>query len=182
MGPRHPPHLHRDAWSDLWTAWWRDPAPRAERGVIRFLILDAISTEARHGYEIIHAIAAKSGGVYRPSAGAIYPTLQLLEDLGLAHAAQQDERKVYSITESGKQELQAHAEEVSEFYQGSSDVAWESHPEVVMHVMKRIGMLVRLFKKGVRRGTVRPTTMRQLRTILDQAIDELEELLASERP
>ncbi len=180
MGPRHHPHPH-DAWSDLWTAWWRDPAPRADRGVIRFLILDAIATAPRHGYEIIHAISAKSGGVYRPSAGTIYPTLQLLEDLGFAHAVQEDERKVYAINEKGKQELQAHAEEVSEFYQGSSDVACESHPEVVVHVMKRIGRLVRLFKKGVRHGMVRPTTLRQIRSILDQAIDELEEVLANER-
>jgi DNA-binding PadR family transcriptional regulator len=180
MGPRH--HYHRDAWSDLWTAWWRDPAPRAERGIIRSLILDAISAEARHGYEIIHAISAKSGGVYRPSAGAIYPTLQLLEDQGLAHAAQQDDRKVYAITDEGRKELQAHADEVAEFYQGSSDTAWESHPEVVVHVMKRIGRLVRLFKKGVSRGTVRPATLRQIRTILDTAIDEVEELLGTERP
>jgi len=172
---------HRDAWGTLWDAWWRGPAPRADRGVIRFLVLDAISTEARHGYEIIHAIGAKSGGVYRPSPGVIYPTLQLLEDLDFARATTKEERKVYAITSKGKAELEEHAEQVSEFYEGSAEVSWDSHPEVVMHVMKRVGHLVKLFKRGVRRGTIHPATLRQIRTVLDRAIDELEELLEPEQ-
>jgi len=69
------------------------PAPRADRGVIRLLVLDAIAAEAHHGYEIIHAIGTKSGGVYRPSPGVIYPTLQLLEDLDFARGSTKDERK-----------------------------------------------------------------------------------------
>src|ERR1044071_5710680 len=69
------------------------PPPRAERGEIRFLVLDAIKERARHGYEVIQHIEERAGGSYRPSPGVIYPTLQLLEELGHARVVDQDGRK-----------------------------------------------------------------------------------------
>src|SRR6187399_1319871 len=68
--------------------WWAgamdEPTPRAERGEIRFLVLDAIREQSRHGYEVIQHIEQRAKGSYRPSPGVIYPTLQMLEELGLA--------------------------------------------------------------------------------------------------
>ena len=53
-----------DAVAGMWSEWWRSPPPRAERGVVRWLVLDAIATQPRHGYEIIQAIGEKSGGFW----------------------------------------------------------------------------------------------------------------------
>lgn len=169
-----------DAWSEMWAGWWRGPAPRADRGLVRHLVLDAISAQPRHGYEIIQVIGDKSGGGYRPSPGVIYPTLQMLEELGQARTVARDDRKVYAITSDGERELREHADEVAEFYEGNVDTNWEQHADDVANVGKRVGRVLRLFKHAMRRGQVRPSTMRKMHAILDEALKKLEELLSRE--
>jgi DNA-binding PadR family transcriptional regulator len=164
----------------MWSEWWRGPAPRCERGQVRFLVLDALKTQPRHGYEIIQAIADKSRGAYKPSPGVVYPTLQMLEELGHARTTAQGERKTYEITDEGRRELKEHAAEVAEFYEESADTGWEPHANELGQTMKRAARVVWLFKLAVRRGQVRPATVRKLRTILDDALSRLEELLAPE--
>jgi DNA-binding PadR family transcriptional regulator len=170
-----------DVWTAAFNEWWRGPAPRAERGTVRWLVLDAIALRPRHGYEIIQAIGEKSAGAYKPSPGVVYPTLQMLEELGHARTTEIEGRKVYEITDAGRAELQAHAEDVSDFYDSQNDAApWENHAEDLAYLMKRVGHLVRLFKKSVHRGGIRPVTMRKARKVLDEALEKLEELLTQE--
>lgn len=169
-----------EAWAEMLNEWWRGPAPRCERGLVRYLVLDAISAQPRHGYEIIQAIGDKSGGAYKPSPGVVYPTLQLLEELGHARSVAQGERKTYEITAEGKTDLAEHVPEVAEFYLGSGDARWEDHAEDVANVMMRVGRVMRLFKHGMRRGTVRPSTLRKMHRILDEALAKLEDLLVTE--
>jgi DNA-binding PadR family transcriptional regulator len=169
-----------DPWADMWTEWWRGPPPRAERGTVRWLVLDAISSQPRHGYEIIQAIGDKSNGGYKPSPGVIYPTLQMLEELGHARTIPRDERKVYEITEEGRRELVAHQEEIVEFYEGQADAGWESHAEDFVHIAKRVKRVAHLFKRSMQRGGVAPSTLRKARKVLDEALQKLEELLAQE--
>ncbi len=95
---------------DLWEAvdGLREAfAPRASgrmgRGDIRTAILVALTTEPMHGYQIIQAIEASTNGAWKPSPGSIYPTLQLLADEGLVSSEQVGERKVYSLTDSGRE-------------------------------------------------------------------------------
>jgi DNA-binding PadR family transcriptional regulator len=166
----------------MWGDWWRGPPPRAERGVVRWLVLDSIGAQPRHGYEIIQAIGEKSGGGYRPSPGVVYPTLQMLEELGHARTATRGDRKVYEITDEGRTELAAHVDDVRDFYDGHADASWENHAEDVAHVMKRVGRVIRLFKQAMHRGGLRPSTMRRARGILDEALARLEELLSPEDP
>jgi DNA-binding PadR family transcriptional regulator len=62
-----------------------------------------------HGYEMMKALEEKSGGFYVPSAGSIYPTLQMLEDRGLVTVAESEGgKKIYSITETGRSFLAEH--------------------------------------------------------------------------
>jgi DNA-binding PadR family transcriptional regulator len=89
---------------------------RARRGEARYLLLDALRDGPKHGYEIIKALEERSAGLYAPSAGTVYPTLQYLEDLGLVRAEQEGERKVYHLTDAGRAELDSHAEEVAAFW------------------------------------------------------------------
>jgi DNA-binding PadR family transcriptional regulator len=170
-----------DPWTEMWNGWWRGPAQRCERGQVRYLVLDALKSQPRHGYEIIQAIADKSRGAYKPSPGVIYPTLQLLEELGHARTTAQGERKTYEITDEGRRELKDHEGDVAEFYEESAGTtAWEAHADDVAHIMKKLGRVVWLFKMSMRRGEVRPSTMRKIRSILDDALSKLEELLAPE--
>jgi DNA-binding PadR family transcriptional regulator len=171
-----------DLWSEMWSEWWRGPAPRCERGLVRYLLLDALSQQPRHGYEIIQYVADRTGGAYKPSPGVVYPTLQMLEELGHARTVAQGERKTYEITEEGRRDLREHSDEVAEFYAGSADVGWEHHAEDVAHVMKRVGHVIHVFKRAMRRGRLRPATMRKMKGILDEALGKLEELLGEEEP
>jgi DNA-binding PadR family transcriptional regulator len=59
-----------------------------------------------HGYDLIRELEERSGGAWRPSPGSIYPTLQLLEDEGLVTGEERDGKRVYTITESGRAELE----------------------------------------------------------------------------
>ncbi len=169
-----------DPWADMWSGWWRGPPPRAERGTVRWLVLDAIAAQPRHGYEIIQAIGDKSAGAYKPSPGVVYPTLQMLEELGHARTIPRDERKVYEITDDGRRELAAHQEEIAEFYEGQADAGWENHADEFVQVAKRVKRVAHLFKRMMQRGSVPPTTLRKARKILDEALQKLEDLLSDE--
>ena len=72
------------------------------RGEVRGLILGALRDRPMHGYEVIQELEAQSGGRWRPSAGSIYPTLQLLADEGLVAGADIDGRRTYTITDAGR--------------------------------------------------------------------------------
>lgn len=76
---------------------------RMGRGDVRTAILLALAEESMHGYQIIQAIEARTKGAWKPSPGSVYPTLQLLADEGLVSSEQVGERKVYSLTEAGKE-------------------------------------------------------------------------------
>ncbi|NTW29033.1 MAG: PadR family transcriptional regulator [Coriobacteriia bacterium] len=75
---------------------------RARRGDIRPAILRLLSEQAMHGYQIIQELSTRSGGAWSPSAGSVYPTLQLLADEGLVTAEETAGKKVFSLTDAGK--------------------------------------------------------------------------------
>jgi DNA-binding PadR family transcriptional regulator len=76
-----------------------------EKGDIKYVILDLIKDKPTHGYDIIRALEERSHGFYTPSAGSIYPTLQLLQDMGYVTSSERDDKKTYTITEAGKKFL-----------------------------------------------------------------------------
>jgi len=75
---------------------------RMARGDVRSAVLSLLAEKPMHGYQIINEIADRSGGSWKPSAGSVYPTLQLLADEGLIEAQEQNGRKTYSLTEAGR--------------------------------------------------------------------------------
>jgi DNA-binding PadR family transcriptional regulator len=79
---------------------------RQRRGDIKYVLLELLKDKPSHGYELIKAIEEGSGGFYRPSAGAIYPTLQLLEEEGSLTSEVIEDKRVYTITDAGRKLLQ----------------------------------------------------------------------------
>ena len=75
---------------------------RMGRGDVRAAVLALLAEKPMHGYQIIHEIEERSGGNWKPSAGSVYPTLQLLADEGLIAAEESNGRKTYSLTEAGR--------------------------------------------------------------------------------
>ena len=72
------------------------------RGEVRPLILSTLAQRPMHGYEVIQELETQSGGRWRPSAGSVYPTLQLLSDEGLVTSEEVDGRRTYTMTEAGR--------------------------------------------------------------------------------
>ncbi len=89
---------------------------RARRGETRYVLLDALLSGPKHGYEIVKALEERSGGQYVPSPGTVYPTMQYLQDEGHVTAIQDGERRVFQLTDAGKAEVEAHAAEVEGFW------------------------------------------------------------------
>lgn len=81
-----------------------------DQGDLRLLLLDLIGEKPRHGYELIKAIEEAMQGGYSPSPGVVYPTLTLLEETGLIASETQGAKKLYSLTDEGRQALETEAE------------------------------------------------------------------------
>ena len=84
-----------------------------ERGYLKYALLDLLQEHPKHGYEMMKDLQERMGGFYAPSAGAIYPTLQMLEDRGWASSETQEGKKVYTITDEGRRALAEAAEQRS---------------------------------------------------------------------
>jgi DNA-binding PadR family transcriptional regulator len=85
--------------------------PKVGRGDVRAAILVLLSEQPMHGYQVIQELTERSGGVWRPSPGSIYPTLQLLEDEGLVASEESDGRRVFKLTDAGKAEVAKRGED-----------------------------------------------------------------------
>ncbi|PKQ14910.1 MAG: PadR family transcriptional regulator [Actinobacteria bacterium HGW-Actinobacteria-8] len=77
---------------------------RMGRGDVRAAVLALLAEGPMHGYQMIREIEERTGGRWKPSAGSVYPTLQLLADEGLVTTEMSQDRKVYSLTDDGREE------------------------------------------------------------------------------
>ena len=91
---------------------------RTPRGDVRSAVLALVAEQPRHGYEIIQEIGERTGGVWRPSPGSIYPTVSQLEDEGLVRIEKVDGRRVVHLTEAGTSYVEEHRAEL--------DAVWEA--------------------------------------------------------
>lgn len=101
-------------WGGGWGGPWggipgggrgRGGGRRARRGDAKYLLLELIAEKPRHGYEIIKELEGRAHGWYKPSPGTVYPTLQMLEEGGFLTSAEVEGRKVYTITDAGREML-----------------------------------------------------------------------------
>jgi DNA-binding PadR family transcriptional regulator len=79
---------------------------KARRGDIRTAALLLLAEEPRNGYQIMQEVEERSGGVWRPSPGSVYPALQQLEDEGLIRSQEIDGRKLFALTDAGQEHVQ----------------------------------------------------------------------------
>jgi len=108
--------------------------PVFRHGRLRLYLLRLLDEEPRHGYEVIRLLRDRFMGVYAPSPGTIYPRLARLEDEGLVTHDEENGRKVYRITEAGREELRSRGAELDELEEelseSVSDIAREFGEDV----------------------------------------------------
>ncbi|MEJ3744084.1 PadR family transcriptional regulator [Actinomycetes bacterium KLBMP 9797] len=86
---------------------------------VRAAVLALLNERPMHGYEMIRELESRTGGIWRPSPGSIYPTLQLLEDEGLIVAETGEGRKRFALTDAGREEAA----------QAAATPAWEEYAD-----------------------------------------------------
>ena len=119
------------AWgSELGT--WAVGRRRMRRGDIRTALLGALEEGPAHGYEIIGRLEQKSAGMWRPSPGSVYPTLQMFEDEGLVRSEERDGKRVYEVTDAGRAESAERRER-----SGGAPWEWGAEGSTEFHALIR---------------------------------------------
>ena len=148
-----------------------------ERGGIKFAILELLRDKPRHGYDIIRDMEERSGGFYSPSPGAIYPTLQALEDQDLVTSSTDDGKKVYTITEAGLAYLEEHKERASG-HREHWEAHWGTGPQAegwsaVEAIRDSLGEV----KRAVRRTAGDPARLKEIGDVLEEAAGKIRDIL-----
>ena len=106
--------------------YWR--GRKARRGDIRTAALLLLAEEPRNGYQIMQVLEERSGGVWRPSPGSVYPALSQLEDEGLIRSEESDGRKVFALTDAGRAQVEERdASKPAPWEQMSGDFGEEAY-------------------------------------------------------
>jgi len=150
-------------------------------GELRLAMLALIAEEPRHGYELIKAIEDMTGGGYAPSPGAVYPTLQLLEDEGkikLAKAKSKDAggKKPFEATKDGKAELEERKEEVEALMARLGEHGERAEKVRSPDLFRAMGNLANVLKNRARSGNLNKETMDQIVDIVDEVAKRIERL------
>lgn len=93
---------------------------RARRGDVRAGVLRLLAEQPMHGYQVIQELSARSGGAWNPSAGSVYPTLQMLEDEGLVTSTESSGKRVYELTEAGRKTVADTADKSAPWEEAAS--------------------------------------------------------------
>jgi DNA-binding PadR family transcriptional regulator len=149
-----------------------------EQGDLKYVILQLLDEKPRHGYEIIKALEDRFGGMYSPSAGTVYPTLTLLEDLGYARVnVEEGGKKVYSITDEGKAYLAQNKSAVDDIFERVSEIGATFLSDGMMEVNRAIKDVAQATYRGAPRIFRDKEAVAGIRESLQRAAREIEEIV-----
>lgn len=172
---------------------WHDGPSRRKRrgrmfaqGELRLALLALINEEPRHGYELIRAIEDMTGGGYAPSPGAVYPTLQMLEEEGQIKPAKvkaKDDgetsgKKPFKATKAGKAELAERADEVDELMGrlGAHGERAEKVKEKSPDLFRAMGNLGTVLKNRAKAGKLDQNAINEIVDIIDEVAKRIERM------
>lgn len=145
-----------------------------ESGEVKFVVLRMLKEKPMHGYEVMRALEERMSGCYTPSAGTVYPTLQLLEDEGYVTAVETDGKKVYHVTPEGERYLEEHRDLLDEILDRVRETVRDFTGGGVGEVQQAFARVAKVtFKRAWRRGPDDPA-LKQVAEILRKAADEIE--------
>jgi DNA-binding PadR family transcriptional regulator len=171
---RHHVHRHWHKWlrrrHTPFSIFERSSEHRARRGDVKFIILAALNEKPMHGYDIMQSLERM--GQYRPSPGSVYPTLQMLEDGGFVTSEQIDGKRVYTITDTGRQLLAERGAEAQDSDEDETGDEWGATRDSA-----------RRFIAAARQGITHedPRVREAVRAIVDDARKRIYKILADEK-
>ncbi|MEM6494932.1 MAG: PadR family transcriptional regulator [Pseudomonadota bacterium] len=173
---------------------WKDNTRSRKRrgrmfgqGELRLALLALINEEPRHGYELIKAIEDMTGGAYAPSPGAVYPTLQMLEEEGLIKQTKPKSsdddgetggKKPFKTTKAGKAELASREEDVEALMGrlGEHGERAEKVKEKSPDLFRAMGNLASVLKNRANAGKLDKATIDEIVDIIDEVAKRIERL------
>jgi DNA-binding PadR family transcriptional regulator len=146
-------------------------------GELRLALLALLAEGPKHGYELMKDLESRSGGLYRASAGSVYPTLQQLEDEDLARSESRDGKRVYQLTAEGEQRVRDEESAIRRIWRRADewgDWSYASRPEA-WEVVRPAMELAKAALRAVARDDADDASIARIREILVRARHEIEE-------
>jgi DNA-binding PadR family transcriptional regulator len=147
-----------------------------EGGELRLVLLKLIADEPRHGYDLIRAVEEMTGGEYAPSPGVVYPTLTLLQDMGLIEEAPgEGPRKPFQVTDEGRQYLDERAEEIEALLERLEDLK-PRHSDAGPAIGRAVIRFLTALSHRVGRDGFNDDLLHEIAGVLDEAAQKIERI------
>jgi DNA-binding PadR family transcriptional regulator len=148
-----------------------------ESGELRLVLLKLIADQPRHGYDLIRAIEELTHGSYAPSPGVIYPTLTMLQDMGLIQeAAAEGTRKAFAVTPEGSAHLEERGEEVEALFERLTGAGEGKRRAGGRPIQRAVGNLLSALWHRVTSEEMGEAQLHDIAAILDEAAQRIERL------
>jgi DNA-binding PadR family transcriptional regulator len=145
-------------------------------GELKLVLLKLIEEAPRHGYDLIREIEERTGGAYAPSPGVIYPTLTLLDDMGLVEVAVDGTKKSFTITDAGTAELAAKADEVKALFARLAEMGAMRAKTDGAPIRRSMGNLRAVLQNRLTADDVTAEMLHDVAAIVDEAAQKIERL------
>ena len=146
-------------------------------GELRLVLLKLIADEPRHGYDLIRAIEEMTHGDYAPSPGVVYPTLTMLQDMGLIEEqSSEGARKKFAVTEDGRKHLEENEEEVEALMERLEESGETRRRGSSPHLGRAVGNLMQALRNRVAHEGWDEALVHEITEILDEAARRIERL------
>ena len=151
-----------------------------ESGELRLVLLKLIADEPRHGYDLIRAIEELTGGEYAPSPGIIYPTLTLLQDMGLIDEAPgEGPRKSFQVTDEGRAHLDERSDEIEALFERLADLKPRSENMAGPAIGRAVKNLMTALGHRLKAEGFDEDLFLEVAAILDEAAQKIERVKPS---
>lgn len=144
------------------------------KGELKYLLLELLADEPMHGYEVIRRLEEESNGMYSPSPGSIYPTLQMLEDQGYVVSEELDGKRVYRITAEGRAFRKEHTERTDDIFSRFVSLGERFTGHEMREVTKSFIRLAQVSFDRAVAANGDDASMRRLKGILERTAAEIE--------
>jgi len=149
-----------------------------EQGDLKYVILQLLAEKPRHGYEVIKELEERFAGSYAPSAGTVYPTLALLEDMGYASVAlEEGGKKVYSITEAGREYLEQNKGAVDDIFERIAEFGASFLSDAMRDINRSMGTVGRSTYASASSYFRDKDKVARVREVLERAAREIDEIV-----
>ena len=171
-------------WGNEWSQWGGGRGRGGPRrggmfrpGELRLVLLKLIADQPRHGYDLIQSIEEMTGGAYAPSPGVVYPTLTMLQDMGLIEErATEGTRKAFAVTGEGTVHLEERREEVDALIARLTEHGDRERRAGGAPISRAVGNLLSALWHRVQREGMDEATLHKIADILDEAARKVERL------